>query len=196
MSYPTNHSCGISCLFWACIRCFLACDGTPKKKGSGNDHRQKITGSHARKTVSLTKSSQTFLIHFLSRLYRILGYNPELAVNRKSRALKDAPLLSNSCRKTYKEHKKHTCRILRYTLSKLSNKNKIKNQIVESRSMQARTIHGCDTQLLYGAIGPTVSEDGSCRASDTRALQGYVQLCMRSTLCSGDRHTTGIPTKS
>ena len=62
--------------------------------------------------------------------------------------------------------------------------------------MQARAIHGCDTQLLYGASGPTVSEDGSCRASDTCALQGYVQMCMRSTLCSGDRHTTGIPTKS
>ena len=39
-------------------------------------------------------------------------------------------------------------------------------------------------------------EDGSCRARDTCALQGYVQMCMRSTLCSGDRHTTGIPTKS
>ena len=51
-------------------------------------------------------------------------------------------------------------------------------------------------KLLYGASGPTVSEDGSCRASDTCALQGYVQMCMRSTLCSGDRHTTGIPTKS
>ena len=25
------------------------------------------------------------------------------------------------------------------------------------------------------------------------ALQGYVQMCVRSTLCSGDRHTTGIP---
>ena len=53
----------------------------------------------------------------------------------------------------------------------------------------------CDTQLLYGTSGPSVSEDGSCRASDTCALQGYVQMCMRSTLCSGDRHTTGIPTK-
>ena len=45
----------------------------------------------------------------------------------------------------------------------------------------------CDTQLLYGTSGPTVIEDGSCRASDTCALQGYVQMCMRSTLCSGDR---------
>ena len=50
---------------------------------------------------------------------------------------------------------------------------KKKNQIVESRSTQVRTIHECDTQLLYGASGPTVSEDGSCRASDTCALQGY-----------------------
>ena len=32
-----------------------------------------------------------------------------------------------------------------------------------------------------------MSEDGSCRASDTCALQGYVHMCMRSTLCSGDR---------
>ena len=47
----------------------------------------------------------------------------------------------------------------------------------------------CDTQLLHGTSGPTVSEDGSCWASDTCALQGYVQMCMRSTLCSGDRHT-------
>ena len=47
----------------------------------------------------------------------------------------------------------------------------------------------CDTQLLCGTSGPTVSEDGSCRASDTCALQGYVQMCMRSALCSGDRHT-------
>ena len=61
--------------------------------------------------------------------------------------------------------------------------------------MQARTIHGCDTQLLYGASGPSVSEGGSCRASDTCALQGYVQMCMRSTLCSGDRHATGITDK-
>ena len=53
----------------------------------------------------------------------------------------------------------------------------------------------CDTQLLYGTSGPTVSEDGRCRASDACALQGYVQMRMRSTLCSGDRHTTGIPTK-
>ena len=68
-------------------------------------------------------------------------------------------------------------------------KIKTKNQIVESRSTQVRTIHECDTQLLYGASGPTVSEDGSCRASDTCALQGYAQMCMRSTLCSGDRHT-------
>ena len=48
---------------------------------------------------------------------------------------------------------------------------------------------------MHGASGPTVSEDGSCRASDTCALQSYVQMCMRSTLCSGDRHTTSIPTK-
>ena len=60
----------------------------------------------------------------------------------------------------------------------------------------ATTIHERDTQLLYGTSRPTVSEDGSCRASDTCALQGYVHMCMRSTLCSGDRHTTGIPTKS
>ena len=73
---------------------------------------------------------------------------------------------------------------------------KTKYQIVESRSTNVRTTHECDTQLLYGASGPTVSEDGSYRASDTCALQGYVQMCMRSTLCSGDRHTTGIPTKS
>ena len=53
----------------------------------------------------------------------------------------------------------------------------------------------CDTQLVYGTSGHTVSEDGSCRASDTSALQGYVQMCMSSTLRSGDRHTTGIPTK-
>ena len=54
----------------------------------------------------------------------------------------------------------------------------------------------CDTQLLYVTSGPTrVNEDGSCRASDTCALQSYVQMCMRSTLCSGDRHTTGIPTR-
>ena len=61
--------------------------------------------------------------------------------------------------------------------------------------MQARAIHGCDTQLLYGASGPTVSEDGSCRASDTCALQGYVQMCMRSALCSGDRHTNSDTNK-
>ena len=63
---------------------------------------------------------------------------------------------------------------------------------VRQRSMK------CNTQLLYGASGPTrVNEDGSCRANEcTCALQGYVQMCMRSTLCSGDRHTTGIPTKS
>ena len=36
--------------------------------------------------------------------------------------------------------------------------NKIKNQVVESGSTQVRTIHDCDTQLLYGASGPTVSE--------------------------------------
>ena len=82
-----------------------------------------------------------------------------------------------------------------YVLCKIK-ENKIKNQVVESRSTQVRTIHEYDTQLLYGASGITVSEDGSCRASDTRALQGYVQMCMRSTLCSGDRHTTRIPTKS
>ena len=52
------------------------------------------------------------------------------------------------------------------------NCDKIKYQIVESRSTQVRTIHECDTQLLYGASGTTVSEDGSCRASDTCALQG------------------------
>ena len=55
--------------------------------------------------------------------------------------------------------------------------------------MQARAVRGCDTQLLYGASGPIVSEDGSCRANDTCALQSYVQMRMRSTLCSGDRHT-------
>ena len=38
------------------------------------------------------------------------------------------------------------------------NKIYTKNQIVESRSTQVRTIHECDTQLLYGASGPTVSE--------------------------------------
>ena len=55
----------------------------------------------------------------------------------------------------------------------------------------------CGTQLLYGTSGPTrVNEDASCRATDTCALQGYVQMCMRSTLSSGDRHATGIPTKS
>ena len=58
-------------------------------------------------------------------------------------------------------------------------KFKMKNQVVESRSTQVRTIHECDTQLLYGASGPTVSEDGSCRASDTCALQGNVQMSMR-----------------
>ena len=62
-------------------------------------------------------------------------------------------------------------------------------------SMVRQRYMKCDTQLLYGTSGPTVSEDGSCRASDTCALQGYVQMCMRSTLCSGDRHTTGISTK-
>ena len=73
---------------------------------------------------------------------------------------------------------------------------KTKYQIVESQSTQVRQRYmKCDTQLLYGTSGPTVSEDGSRRASDTCALQGYVQMCMRSTLCSGDRHTTGIATK-
>ena len=57
-------------------------------------------------------------------------------------------------------------------------KKKTKKQIVESRSTQVRTIHECDTQLLYGASGPTVSEDGSWRASDRCALQGYVQMCI------------------
>ena len=55
-------------------------------------------------------------------------------------------------------------------------------QIVDSRSTQVRMIHGCDTQLLYVANGPTVSEDGSCRANDTCALQNYVQMRLRSTL--------------
>ena len=66
-----------------------------------------------------------------------------------------------------------------------------KYQIVESQSTQVRQRYmKCDTQLLYGTSGPTrVNEDGSCRASDTCALQGYVQRCLRSTLCSGDRHT-------
>ena len=40
----------------------------------------------------------------------------------------------------------------------------------------------CDTQLLYGTSGPTVSEDGSCRASDTCALQGYVQMYALDTV--------------
>ena len=41
----------------------------------------------------------------------------------------------------------------------------------------------CDTRLLHGTSGPTrVNEDGSCRASDTYALQGYVQMCMRGAL--------------
>ena len=76
----------------------------------------------------------------------------------------------------------------------------IKYQIVESpcQSTQVRQRSmKCDTQVLYGASGPTgVNEDGSCRANEcTCALQGSVQMCMRSTLCSGDRHTTGIPTK-
>ena len=54
----------------------------------------------------------------------------------------------------------------------------------------------CDTQLLYGANGPTrVKEDGSCRANGC-TLQGYVQMCMRSTPCSGDRHKTRIPTRT
>ena len=68
--------------------------------------------------------------------------------------------------------------------------NKTKYQFVESQSTQVRQrFMKCDTQLLYGTSGPTVSEDGSCRASDSCALQGYVQMCMRSTLCSGDRLT-------
>ena len=55
----------------------------------------------------------------------------------------------------------------------------------------------CDTQLLYGTSGPTrVNEDCSCKANDTCALQGYVLMCMHSTPCSGDRHTTRIPTKN
>ena len=42
-----------------------------------------------------------------------------------------------------------------------------------------------------------MKEDGSCGANEcTCAMQGYVQMCMRSTPCSGDRHTTGIPTNS
>ena len=87
---------------------------------------KKITGSDARKNGFPHKSSQTFRIHFLSRLYRILWYNPKLAVNRKSRARRDAPLLSAPCRKrtknstqrTHNTKKNHACRILRYTLSK------------------------------------------------------------------------------
>ena len=69
--------------------------------------------------------------------------------------------------------------------------NKTKYQIVESQSTQVRQrFMKCDTQLWSGTSGPTrVNEDGSCRASDTCALQDYVQMCMRSTLCSGDRHT-------
>ena len=59
---------------------------------------------------------------------------------------------------------------------------KIKYQVVESRSTQVRTIHECDTQLLYGASGPTVSEDGSCRANDTSALQSYVQMYALDTV--------------
>ena len=75
-------------------------------------------------------------------------------------------------------------------------KIKTKNQIVESQSTQVRQqVMVCDTQFFYGTSGPIVSEDGRCRASDSCALQGYVQMCMRSTLCSGDRRTTGIPTK-
>ena len=47
----------------------------------------------------------------------------------------------------------------------------------------------CDTLLLYGTSGRTrMNEDGSCSASDTCALQGYLQMCKRSTLCSGERH--------
>ena len=69
-------------------------------------------------------------------------------------------------------------------------KKKTKYQIVESQSTQVRQrFMKCDTQLLYGTSGPTMSQDGSCRATDTCALQGHVQMCMRSTLCSGDRHT-------
>ena len=64
---------------------------------------------------------------------------------------------------------------------------KLKYQIFESQSTQVRQrFMKCDTQLLYGASGPTVSEDGSCKASTTCALHGYVQMRMRSTLCSGD----------
>ena len=73
------------------------------------------------------------------------------------------------------------------------NCEKIKCQIVESsgQSTQVRQRSMmCDTQLLYVVSGPTsVNEDGSCWANDTCALQGYVQMCMRSTLCSGDRDT-------
>ena len=66
----------------------------------------------------------------------------------------------------------------------------LKNQIVESQSTQVRQRYmKCDTQILYGTSGPIVREDGRSRASNTCALQGYVQMCMRSTLCSGDRHT-------
>ena len=77
----------------------------------------------------------------------------------------------------------------------------IKYQIVESPSQSTQVRQRsmkCDTQLLYGTSGPTrVKEDGSCKANEcTYALQGYAQMCMRSTPCSGDRHTTGIPTKS
>ena len=77
--------------------------------------------------------------------------------------------------------------------------NKIKKQRTRSSSLGQRRCErymNVTRNFLYGASGPTVSEDGRCRASDTCALQGYVQMCMRSTLCSGDRHTTGIPTKS
>ena len=92
----------------------------------------------------------------------------------------------------------HPCREVevcrRKELSKAkSNCEIIKYQIVESpgQSTQVRQRSmKCDTQLLYGASGPIrVKEDGSCRANEcTCALQGYVQMCMRSTPCSGETH--------
>ena len=41
----------------------------------------------------------------------------------------------------------------------LENVNMKKTRIIESRLMQVRTTHECDTQLLYDTSGPTVSED-------------------------------------
>ena len=60
------------------------------------------------------------------------------------------------------------------------NKIKTKYQIVGSQSVQARAIHGCDTQLLYGASGPTVVRwNGSCRAI----------MCVTSIyICASARH--------